>query len=312
MAWSTNLKYKTARHKWDYGVSTIKRYGSRYKLTQHRKAVRAGGIEDTGGRAPPGGAKKREEGRCAASISRTRATVYELAACNPWAYFCTWTLSDDKGFDRYDLGPWYKDFSQWIRNQRRLTGAKLAYLVVPECHKDGAWHLHALMDGVPMDRLLKLTLKDYLPYRLLDILKRGEELYSWPAYQEKYGWCTLSPVRDRDRCASYIAKYVTKAFSAPEGGAGGDKKGPTAVASLRAGAKLYYASQGLQRAERVWKGTLPYRPDMEWDYENDYVGIVWGEHPGEWLSAAQMVEVYGYDGLQKLHEPGDGKDTLQG
>lgn len=299
MSWDTNLQYKISGRGWKYGVTTLKRYGDRYKLTQHRKAVRAGGLEAEGGRAPPKGEKKEQGGRCAASISRTRATVYELAACNPWSFFCTWTLADDKGFNRYDLGPWYKDFSQWVRNQRRITGAKLAYLVVPECHKNGAWHLHALMEGIPKERLKKLSTDDYLPYRLLDMIKRGEEIYSWPAYQEKYGWCTLSPIRDRDRCASYIAKYVTKAFTAPEGGGDGDRKGATAAASLPDGAKLYYASHGLERAKKIWMGKLPFRPDMKWDYENEFVGIVWGSHPGEFLSAEQMVEVFGYDGYQE-------------
>jgi len=253
---------------------------------------------------------KAEQGRDPASISRTRATVYELAACNPWSYFATWTLADDRGFDRHDLGPWYKDFSQWVRNQRRLTGAKLIYLVVPECHKDGAWHLHALMEGLPVERLQKLTTTDYLPYRLLEMLKRGETVYSWPAYEQKYGWCTLTPVKDRDRCASYIAKYVTKAFQAPQRGPEGTGKKPTAVTSLPAGAKLYYASQGLQRAVPVWKGRLGFDPGMVWDYENEYVGIVWGKHPGEWLTADQMMEVYGYDGYCEKVEEGGGKGPV--
>lgn len=310
MAWNTNLGYKASGRKWEMGISTIKRYGDRYKLTQHRKAVRAAGIEEGESRAPPKGNREGKQGRDPASISRTRAAVYELAACNPWSYFCTWTLADDRGFDRHDLGPWYKDFSQWVRNQRRITGARLAYLVVPECHKDGAWHLHALVEGIPLERLRKLSPEDYLPYRLLDMLKRGETVYSWPAYQDKYGWCTLTPIKDRDRCASYIAKYVTKAFRAPEGGAEGTKKGAAALTSLPVGAKLYYASQGLQRAVQIWKGALPFRPDMKWDYENEYVGIVWGEHPGEWLSAAQMLEVYGYDGCSQEVEKRRGQGPL--
>lgn len=241
-------------------VITIKRYGERYKLVYHKTLLRRGGLD----RPPRPAAAPRasEEERAASSLSRSRAAVYELAACNPWEWFGTWTLADDRGYDRYDLGPWYKDFSQWVRNQRRLTGAALHYLIVPEQHKDGAWHLHALMLGLPRERLRPFGLDEHLPYRMLDKLRRGEELYDWPAYRRKYGWCCLEPIRDRARCASYIAKYVTKSFAG----------------SLGRAAKLYYCSQGLERAELVWRGDWHVPADYQWDYQNDYVALKWVDY----------------------------------
>lgn len=216
--WAAELRaLKGPGRQWS--VATVKQYGDRFKLTYHRKSVMTPGLErerpppeGRGREPPPGGGDKADKERFESSLSRTRAAVFELAACNPWVWFGTWTLADDRGFDRYDLGPWYKSFSQWIRDQRKTTGAELAYLIVPEGHRDGAWHLHALMFGLPAGQLQALTVKDYIPYRLLDKLKAGQEVYTWPAYVMKYGWCTLEPIRDHDRCASYIAKYVTKAM----------------------------------------------------------------------------------------------------
>lgn len=274
-----------------WNVSTIKRYGDRYKLTHHFTSILTPGLERE--RPPPrDGPRRSEEERFASSLSRTRAAVFELAACNPWEWFCTWTLADDKGFDRYDLGPWYKDFSQWMRNQRRITGSPIAYLIVPEGHKDGAVHLHALMDKLPRDRLRQLTKEDFLPYRLLDKIKAGEEVYTWPAYQAKYGWCTLEPIKDRDRCASYIAKYVTKAMrdSAPAGALAGDKKEGFKELSFRPGAKMYFASHGLQRAKEVWRGSLDIQDDYPWSFTNEYVGIRWGKSPAEFLNEDQLKE----------------------
>lgn len=277
-----------------WNVSTVKKYGDRYKLTQHLTSVKTAGLESDAEKGPAERAPPENNERLAASISRTRAAVYELAACNPWEYFSTWTLADDRGFDRYDLSPWYKDFSQWIRNQRRITGAPLAYLVVPECHKDGAWHLHGLWYGMPMDKLRELRLTDFLPYRLLDKLKDGRKLYSWTAYERKYGWCTLEPIRDRDRCASYIAKYITKAFAAAPASAEGEKEQMFSVASLPPGAKLYYASHGLKRAQLVWRGQLRLPPDFKWDFENEYVRTSWADTP-IWLDARQIIELKQYE-----------------
>ena len=245
----------------DRDIITIKRYGERFKLTYHKTLLRRGGL-DRPPKPPPAAPPPEEQqaaGRDPASLSRTRAAVFELAACNPWEWFCTWTLADDRGFDRYDLGPWYKDFSQWVRNQRRLHGSALDYLIVPEGHKDGAWHLHALMMGLPRDRLRRFSASDHLPYRILDRIRAGESLYEWPAYRRKYGWCCLEPIRDPDRCASYIAKYVTKSFAG----------------SLGRAAKMYYCSQGLARAELVWRGTWHVPEGYPWDFQNDWVALKW-------------------------------------
>lgn len=291
MVWVKRLDYKLQGHKCQHSLCTVKEYGDRYKLTVHKRYTRVPGWEDeeegARGRAPPG----EQDGRSDASISRTRAMVRELAMCNPWEYFSTWTLADDRGFDRYDLAPWYKDFSQWIRNQRRLTGAALKYLVVPECHKDGAWHLHGLWLGMPMDKLRLLTSQDYLPYRLLDKLKDGRPLYNWPAYQEKYGWCTLEPIRDKDRCATYVAKYITKAFSGATAPEGGDKESVISVASLPAGAKLYYASRGLERAKEIWRGRIYFPEGYQFDFENEYVRTKWADSPDVWLDGEDMAAV---------------------
>lgn len=286
------MNFPRAAPKWTRNLCTVKQYGERYKLVAHRCRTRTPGFEaddeeGARGRAPPG----EQAERSAASISRTRAAVRELALCNPWDYFSTWTVSDDRGFDRYDLAPWYKDFSQWIRNQRRLTGAPLRYLVVPEQHKDGAWHLHGLWHGMPMDKLQRLTPQDSLPYRLLNKLKDGRPLYNWPAYQEKYGWCTLEPIRDKGRCATYIAKYITKAFSGAGAPDGADKEGAFFAASLPAGAKLYYASRGLERAKEIWRGTVYTPPGYKWDFENEYVLISWSDTPDTWLDGEKMRAV---------------------
>lgn len=86
------------------------------------------------------------------NLSRSRNKVFEYAYCNDWEYFVTMTLDKEK-FDRYDLKAWKKSLTQWIRDYRKKYGCKIQYLLIPERHKDGAWHIHGLLSGLPADRL---------------------------------------------------------------------------------------------------------------------------------------------------------------
>lgn len=52
------------------------------------------------------------------SVSRTRRLILEKALCNPWEWFCTLTLDKAK-YDRFNLPAYYKDLSQWLRDQRK-------------------------------------------------------------------------------------------------------------------------------------------------------------------------------------------------
>jgi len=67
--------------------------------------------------------------------------------CNDWTHFITCTLDKDK-YDRYNLPVFQKDLSQFLRNQRKKYKAEIKYLLIPEQHKDGAWHMHGLLQGL--------------------------------------------------------------------------------------------------------------------------------------------------------------------
>ena len=55
-------------------------------------------------------------------------------------YFVTYTLSDTKVGNRYDEKVVYKKLRSWLMNSVARKGFK--YVLVPEQHKDGAWHFH--------------------------------------------------------------------------------------------------------------------------------------------------------------------------
>ena len=138
-----------------------------------------------------------------ASISRARSVVFQLAMCNSWEYFFTGTLNPE-WHDRHNLDRFRSAFAQWIRDQRKKYRSNIRYVFVAERHKDGAWHLHGLLSGIPQDRLSRFV-PGIHPRRLVD----GDYL-NWGDYAKKFGFCSLGPVHDEVGCAFYLEKYLTK------------------------------------------------------------------------------------------------------
>lgn len=205
--------------------------------------------------------QKKNKEKLANNISRARATVYELGICNEWDYFCTFTLDKEK-YDRYDLPKFQKDFTQKIRNLNKKYGCKIKYILIPEQHKDGAWHMHGLMKGIPECELEEFKKEQHLPLYILEKIINGEKIYTWKSYQEKFGFCDLEPIKDLERAVAYILKYITKSMC--------DR-------NTELGAHLYYASQKLKRAPEIQRGFIFEDKDnpLEYTYENEYVKVKW-------------------------------------
>jgi hypothetical protein len=93
---------------------------------------------------------KREKGKKAEgedmlrSMRRARANLRRMALANAFDYFVTLTLAPDR-IDRYDGAAVTKALGQWCDNMVRRHG--LRYILVPERHKDGAFHFHGFMAG---------------------------------------------------------------------------------------------------------------------------------------------------------------------
>lgn len=199
-------------------------------------------------------------GRYMSNLIRAKTTLDELANCNDWTYFVTLTISPER-FDRFDLRGFYSKFSKWVNNYKRDSGCKLAYVFVPEMHNDGAWHLHGLVNNIVPEQLVEYKLADYFPWtdvRLPNYIRervaKGERLYNWLPYSEKFGYCIIEPLRSTERAANYITKYIAKGF-------GADKRFK--------GARLLMPSKGLKRAEKIKKG-YTYIADVQPIFDNDF------------------------------------------
>lgn len=168
------------------------------------------------------------------NISRAKSKIFEYAYCNDWDYFITLTIDPEK-LDRYDLQTYIKKLGQFISNYKKNHGSKIWYLLVPEKHKDGAYHLHGLVSGI-LPKHLERNRFGYLDF---------------PLYRERFGFISMSPVRDHEAVSKYITKYVTKEFLDSE-----------------KGANSYYCSKGLKRSEVLYRVPDVDHTVFTWDYEH--------------------------------------------
>lgn len=255
---------------YEYNVAYLKKYGDRYKVQVH-KCVRKKGLSNLVHNKK--GTVNDKKLDC--NIRRAKNTIKELVLCNDWEYFITLTL-DPKKYDRYNLQKFNKDLSQYIRDLRKKHNTDIKYLLIPEQHKNGAWHMHGFLLGLPKSELELFSKEQKLPYYILNKLENGEEIYNWPGYQKRFGNCDIEPIRDKDRVSSYVTKYVTKDLE-------------SSIKELNA--KMYYCSKGLNRAKVLKKGctTELYKPT--YIKQNDDGEILYSE---QWLPPMSENQALSY------------------
>lgn len=144
---------------------------------------------------PPRVAGKKSDGDdMLRSMRRARSKLRRLALANDFEYFVTLTL-DPAQIDRHDGAAVVRALSRWADNMARRNG--LRYILVPELHKDGAFHFHGFMSG---DGL-----------RVVDsgVQWDGRPVYNLP--QWKLGFTTAQRLYGEYRAAvGYCCKYIGK------------------------------------------------------------------------------------------------------
>lgn len=192
------------------------------------------------------------------SISRARRVCLELALCNDWKWFATFTIAKNN-FDRKNLEKFYKSFKEWLKYRREKYGVEIPYLLVPEQHNDGSWHLHGFFNSDIDPMLVSFLELDKQGFRSADGKKLPRKLirndyYDCPEYRKRFGFCSFGLIRNHDAAAFYAVKYISKSFQ-------GDAR--------RVGLDLYYNSQGLNRAE-YFDSVYGPCPDLDKSLVNHY------------------------------------------
>lgn len=239
---------------YQYNVAILKDYGGiKTKLSIHN-VLRTKGLE----------VDIIKNDRCTVNdekllcnITRAKQKIFEYAYCNDWQYFVTLTI-DEKKYDRTNLKKYYNDFSIFLRNYGARNNIKISYLFIPELHKDKkSWHMHGFIMGLPIEHL-QINSNGYL---------------DWFSYSKKFGYISLDFIKDKEKCSSYITKYISKNLS-------------DCVADLNA--KMYYCSKGLKTATEIKRGTM--LCDIVPDFENEYVKVQWFDKTTSLNTLKNMID----------------------
>lgn len=195
-----------------------------------RNIIRAPGFEAAGGPSEPqelpeaaaAGEDKPEdeERRAAANMARSkrraRAAVYDLALASDFEFFATFTVDPARVRDRLDDEEVFRHLHDWLDNNVRRRG--LAYVLVPEYHKKGGLHFHALINGA-LEVADSGTLS--VPGWKRPARPRSEKqrqrwlaagaavVYNLPGWS--FGFSTaIRLYGDRAAAVGYLVKYITK------------------------------------------------------------------------------------------------------
>lgn len=149
---------------------------------------------------------------------RAHKRVFDLCACNGDVFDCFVTLTlNPARVDRYNYDASYKKLKAWLDHKVQRKG--LAYVLVPEHHKDGAIHFHGLINSSAV-KLKDSGHKD----------KAGRTVYN--VLDWLIGWTTAVKLDGNYlNVCKYITKYIRKqAEQGPVGGRyyyhGGNLKEP--------------------------------------------------------------------------------------
>ena len=211
-----------------------------YKITYCKTPVKRAGFEK---KQKFVASRDKNKEKLTNNIARARTRIFEYAICNNFEYFITLTINSDY-LDRYDLKEYIKKLGQFIRDYRKKHQVNIQYLLIPEKHENGAWHMHGLIKGIPENHLY-VNEHGYL---------------DWSYYKDKFGFCSIGKIKNQEAVSKYITKYIRKSFD--------NGKGVTDKES-----KLYYCSRGLKKPIKIKEGTM-YSFEHEqipFTYENDYV-----------------------------------------
>lgn len=183
-----------------------------------------------------------QESNLERSIRKTKTTITDYVLANNFEIFATFTFSPKK-VDRFDIDACKRKLKRWLDRQREKD-SNLKYVVVPERHKNGAIHFHAIFENIDSFTLKKTKIK-----------QDGRDVFTMTDW--RFGFSNVKFIdSNRIKVATYITKYITKDMIQIEN------------------KKRYWCSHNLSIPEKHYNAVDEFqiRPDLQsLVYENAYL-----------------------------------------
>ena len=154
------------------------------------------------------------------SINRTKTRISDYVLCNNFTHFVTFTFDPKNSKvkteeNRKGLLKMSKLLMTWINSEQinhfRRHGQRFKYLIVPERHKNNAWHFHAIFEDY------KNEIEDFYSsknkYLTVDEIRtKNKKPKNQRGFLPRYnlGRSEIAPIKDKTKMSSYIKKYITK------------------------------------------------------------------------------------------------------
>ena len=198
--------------------------GARYLASAEREEVKKWTLE------------KNRDKNLRDSMQRSKKSLIDYAFNNQWTYFATFTVNSEL-CDRNSLAACNKKIGMMLNQFRRYFCEGFKYLIVPEQHKDGAFHYHGMV---------------YFPQdpEFTDVRVKGKIVRTIDYFTQFLGFNSFSKILNQVRAAKYITKYIDKQMNQGH------------IRNIReqiADAKLLLHSRGLRRGLKLYfrKDALP-------------------------------------------------------
>lgn len=139
------------------------------------------------------------------SFNRTKNKIYNYARANRWEWFFTFTFNPQlvDSFNYDEVVEYMSGFLRYMSDLSRKNNnwnRSLQYLIVPEKHKSGRYHLHGVFSNLDMT-VWKIKYSGHST-------KGGLPIFNVACFP--YGFTTATQVQSSTRVSHYIAKYITK------------------------------------------------------------------------------------------------------
>lgn len=207
-----NIKYKEV-------CSYAKIYPDTIKIIKYHRPIVFTNFSDRGTSAILVNEENSEEqDYLQKSINRTKTKISDYVLCNNFSHFATFTFDPSNPKingeeNRHDFKKMSSLLKKWLNTEQvnhfRRHGRKFRYLIVPERHKNGAWHFHALLEDYQNETEDFYTRKN--PYITVSELKNKKKDKNRKfIVRYKLGRSEIAPIKDKTKMSSYIKKYITK------------------------------------------------------------------------------------------------------